>query len=497
MSIGKSIVVGCGLIVSTVLGASTVFGASTVSGASTGILGSLRYSLPQINLYFLDFGYSNVAVARGIKGAQLNPAAVAGLDNAEGGVSYSSPKRWTSKSQFDLSFLSPAPVDSLLPIEFQLGEQGGITFAGGAVRLGKTALGLTFQPGMLSDAETEINTELAQEFSTAIPYTLTANEIPGLPPAESIGVVFNASGSGTMTVALSGSGHLNVKPVGLSFGFLRNSIGWGIGMKFGFWEGMVQFDGNATLEIDNMNFNLTTLDEDWDLGISVAGQFLKDSIWQEKLQARIQGVEPSLTIGVQGRGAPALWGAALEQSFGGRLSVAYDEMHITSETNFSALELVGTGITVDTFNHRLSGEMELLLTELPKSRKNDSFIGTVSLPPKSTLRLGAAAQTSQMTVHGGLGGSVLWGSTPDFGDISLNTGFEFKTAVTIRLGSMLQWQTYRIKDLRLILPPVLALGGGISYSYRPVRLDLGVAGTVSLLSLTPLIGVSFGIDVLF
>lgn len=485
MSIGRSIVVGWGFIVSTVL------------GAPTGIFGSIRYSLPQIDLYFLDFSYCDVTLARGVKGAQFNPAALAGLANAEATIGISSSKRWTSRTQLNLSALAPSPADSLIPIALQIGEQGGINFTGGAVRLGKMVFGLTYQSAVLLAAQTEINTQLAEEFSTTIPYTLTANEIPGLPPAESIDVVFNASGAGTMTVNLSGTGQLTVKPIGFGFGCLQNTIGWGLGMKLGLWDGMVQFDGNATLEAQNMAFKLTTLEQNWDLGISVSGELLKDSIWQEKLRARVSGVEPIFTVGVQGRSAPALWGAALEQGFGGLLSVDYEEIRVTTEGNLSALELVGTGITVDTVNHRLSGDFELLLKDLPKTRKSDSFIGTVSLPPRTTLRLGAAATTPFLTVHGGLGGALVWGTPPGFGDFYLNTGFELKTAVSIRLGSMFQWQTYRIKNVRLFLPPVLAIGGGISYSYRPVTFDLGVTSTVSLVSLTPLVGVGFGIDVQF
>ena len=424
-------------------------------GSLTGVI---SVSPSFLSLSALNLKSCHVAMAEGIRGMAINPAALTDVKNFEIALAMAGGRSWRSNTQ--LSFDAGEMVGEVkVPLDFQLRRRGGIEQFSFAARTPIFHASLGFlEPEHLGIHLSGIQSVM-QVLDMEIPYTLTSEEIPGLPDGVEIPVVFHIEGEAQLDLDGRIDSELDQRPMMIALAHKLGPFGVGAGIKLYSIEGYLQSD----IKIDGEGSLTGTVPADsgeWYVELEGTASISRQTLLGYSGTGQIKGDCVALVLGTQAKGEHAGIGVAIELNTPVSLTSTY-ESSSSIAMGTPTIEGFDGNIQVDSTGRRIYGSMDVDLSSIPLEDGKMAMQGTIyRMPAEAKVRIGAAIHFPILTlaVDAGRSFSLEKNSSKLY---FLVVGLEVKPLKVMSLHSTLEVSTRTIQfaDLSMDVPSGTAVVG--------------------------------------
>jgi len=442
---------------------------------------------PALNLYFLDQGFLDVSMGKGIIGASINPAVLSQSASGNFYIGIGGFRSISTNYDYDYDF-GELDENLHIPIRFGIEETGGLDFLGFSKKIGPFVWGFSYQRGFEAGLELDINGGIQDSFYFSYDDTFTHSEYSDIPEQDTIPVhipiytYFNIKAMG------NGSVHYTSTPIFFGIGGGNKFLKFGIGTKI---VRQKLYGDIATKISGSIDSVFTVIDtsiisplsgDTWRIdSLRVMSSINMDSIISAGFRGRIGGF-----------GKNVVMGGLLNLNFI-RLGLVY-EWHQDFDLagwylgNFSVISGMPGFVTVDTTdlnidaaNNTISGRIKILVDSIPYSQ--DSTYRKASLHQSSISTIRAAINLKLWVIKLGAGVNVdITSHKNTLGDLYIvGSAYLPLPKIKIRLGVASNAKYIKLENLSTrYIPSSVLIGLGTGYNFGKFRVDIGVRTNLSL-----------------
>lgn len=366
---------------------------SSYVGSLTGVI-SVSPSFLSLNA--LSLRSCNVGMAEGVRGAAINPAALTDVKNFEIALAMAGGRSWRSNSQ--LSFDAGQMVGEVkVPLDFLLRRKGGVEQFSCAARTPIFKAGLGFLEPEHIGIHLSGTQSIFQVLDVDIPYTLTSEEIPGLPDGLEIPVIFHIQGEAELALDGKIDSELDQRPTMIALAHKLGPIGVGAGIKLysinGYLQSDIKIDGEGRLT------GTAPADSgDWTVELEGTATISRQTLLGYSGTGQVKGDCAALVLGTQAKGKYAGIGVAVELNTPVSLTSVY-ESNSSIAMGTPTIEGFGGNIQVDSTGRRIYGSMDVDLSSIPLENGEMVMQGIIyRMPAEAKVRVGAAVHLPVFTL---------------------------------------------------------------------------------------------------
>jgi hypothetical protein len=337
-----------------------------------------------------------VGIADGVRGAAINPAALADVKNLEMAFAMTGGRDWRARNHLSLG-AGDMVGDISVPFEFLFRRTDGLQQLSFGARTPLCNVGF-----MLLETE-HIGIQLSgmqrviQNLDVKVPYTLTSNDIPGLPAGVEIPVVFHISGEAQIDLDGAIDSRLDQKPTMVAAAKKLGVFGLGVGLKLstisGYLDSKMEIDGEGT-----MSGTAPADSGDWTVDLTGAASIKRQTLLGYEGAGQVKGRAIGLIAGTQIKGRHGGIGVVVELA----TPVSLTSDYISSSCiAFGTPEIEGLSgnVQVDTAGRAVRGNVNVGLSPIPMRDGEGVKDGVVySMPAEARIRIGAAANFPGFTL---------------------------------------------------------------------------------------------------
>lgn len=425
--------------------------------------GRLSIKLPSLGA--LNLGYTNPALAKGLAGCILNPAALSEVKDKNFSIAVG------LGSEVGMNFnpvldMGEELGEVTIPCKFSFAQPVCMN----AVTFGTNFNGWIFGIGFMEEFGVGIgssgNVTLGYTLNDTLQDTLTHADIPDIPEEDTIPVTLNFRSP--IELSLIGDGNLDYSENKFFLGIARESSGWfkaGVGITYMPIRGKLLLGSIANANVPctlecNASQGKWTIDG---IGTTHINEDMLSAGWEAKitgnefnfLAGMILDIGP-LKLGATLKGTPA---TTLKLEGGSSLTYINDIPNIDS--------FYADSVVVNTSDSTISGRIGVVLSEFPDTTETDNWGDKYELEGKIGITIGSALKLGPFTTSFAIGGNTL-------GEFCINGGFESRLFFPLRTAFELKNKIHQIDNEIFWFPPYILLGIGSSLNIRNLSMDFGV-----------------------
>jgi len=441
---------------------------------------------PSLNLYFLNQGFLDASMGKGIIGANINPAV---LSESKSGNFYLGAGGFRSvNTRFDYNYhFDELNQDLRIPIRFGVEETGGLDFLGFSKRAGPFVLGFSYRRGFDAGLDVNINGNIQDSFYFSYDDTFTHSDYSEIPAQDTIPVHIPIYGYFNIKALGNGSVHYTSIPVFFGIGtgnkFLRLGIGAKIVRQKLYGDVATKFSGSIDSVFTIIDtFAVSPLGDTWRVdSLRVISSIALDSIISAGFRGRVGGFQRSILLG-----------GLLDLNFI-KMGIAY-EWHEDFDLagwyirNFSVISgmpgsaaVDTTGLIIDSSSKTISGRIKIMIDSIPYSQ--DTAYSESRLPQSSVSTIRAAINLKLWVIRFGVGANVdLTSNRNAVGDLYVaGSAYLPLPKIKIRLGVASNAKYIKIGDLyHGYIPASVLVGLSTGYNFGRFRVDIAGRTNLSL-----------------
>jgi len=442
---------------------------------------------PSLNLYFLNQGFLDASMGKGIIGANINPAV---LSESKSGNFYLGAGGFRSvNTRFDYNYhFDELNQDLRIPIRFGVEETGGLDFLGFSKRAGPFVLGFSYRRGFDAGLDVNINGNIQDSFYFSYDDTFTHSDYSEIPAQDTIPVHIPIYGYFNIKALGNGSVHYTSIPVFFGIGtgnkFLRLGIGAKIVRQKLYGDVATKFSGSIDSVFTIIDtFAVSPLSGDtWRIdSLKIISSITLDSIISAGFRGRIGGFQKSILLG-----------GLLDLNFI-KLGISY-EWHkdfaltgwyirnfsiISGMPGFFAVDT--TGLIINSSGNTISGRIKILIDSIPYSQ--DTTYNEEWLPQSSISTIRAAINLKLWVIRFGAGANVdLTANRNAVGDLYIvGSAYLPLPKLKIRLGIASNAKYIKFGTLYSgYIPSSVLVGLSTGYNFGRFRIDIAGRTNLSL-----------------
>lgn len=431
--------------------------------ASGSFSGRLSIKLPSLGA--LNLGYTNPALANGLAGCILNPAALSEVKDKSFStvVGFGSEVRISQKPVFDIEEFGEVAI----PLDFAFAQPVSMN----TITFGANFGGWVFGLGFIEEFGVKLNSSgdvtFGHTFNDTIYDTLTSADIPEIPVGDTIPVAF--SFRSPVELSLAGDGNLNYSENRFFLGIARQSSGrfkMGAGIKYRPIRGKVLLGSVA-----NANAPCTLECQTTQVGWTINGigtTHINEDVLYAGWEGKVTGNELGFIGGmILDLGLLKLSGT-LEGTSATTLKIEGGS-ELTYITGIPSIDSIYVdSVEVDTVNNVLSGTMGVKLSDFPDTTEMDNWEDeNYELEGKIGVTLGTAIKLGPFTTGLAVGANTL-------DEFWLSGGFESRLLFPLRTNFELRNKVYQINGEQVLFPPYMVMGIGSSVRIKKLGIDFGL-----------------------
>ncbi|MCK4249955.1 hypothetical protein KAX97_00795 [candidate division WOR-3 bacterium] len=441
-------------------------------------LANIYYSYSGSNLFFINPGFANPSMSRGLLGFPLNPAGLSGSDNFEVMVCYGPSMKTKILTEFAVPFDTIAPIIDTVKIPTDLGIQqsGGVDFFGVLFKIKGWRLGIGVQEGDYIGLDFSAVTKPTADYEINYDYTFTHADIQGIPIGYSIPVHIEFEGKGDLI--LTADGQARFKTNTLAFAAARRflsmdiGLGWKItpvllrGSFYSLFNGALRTIGNVLVEPTG----------DWTINASFEAEIDADSVIDLQGDAEVDFYLSSLYWGLKKEWRYVSIGLCGEFSF--PTFINGDWEFITSiPTEFPKIRIDDDNLVVDTLNKVISGHAKIVVYDFERDDKvaqdviEDLFLGTGGITAGINFHLRRFETGLFAGINSSSDGSYLKMRA------GLNVGY--RTFIPLHAGVIFHFQYFDIDGIPVSALPVISFGAGTDFNIKKFNIFLNLSGNTT------------------
>jgi len=422
-------------------------------------------SSPDLNLYFLDPGFLDLNQSHGSVGMMNNPAGLGRTKILDLFLAGSLSKDYKTDMELDLTKATEVTGSVRLPTTLNLEDKGGLDYAGVAGKAGPFGIGVSLTRDFGFEAGIDHgDVAVTQSFTYSYPYTIPAGTVlGGVPLPVDVPINWTVAGTGTITMASTGSAQFVNRPLFLGMGTKTGPFLWGLGFKQTRIEAVAEMNINFTESIDSLRGLITGTSNNVRLdSIKVTTPF-DDSIFFDHFSSELSGTKYSVVLGANMEIPILKLAMSMEQSLPYKLEGSYFNR---AGLPYGQPDLLGVDVTGMTFNPAdtsIHGSAMLNVGGVEYTRKSASDTGQIDMPGITSLKasLGLKFWGFRLGVNGGM--DMLDKKWPNLGTAyaSVGTSLNIKV-VNLRLGLAGRWPYLALEEDKLYTtPPTVLFGTGV------------------------------------
>lgn len=413
------------------------------------------------SLYSLDLGYGNPALASGLNGFILNPAALADIKGTE----FSSAVSFGAKSEFDVPLVFDMKGDIgevEVPATFSFGQPTRINTIGVGITTFIGKIGIGFIEGFGLGGEMNGKGVLCQTLNDTIQDTLRKAEIPDLP--EDIPVEWLFSIPFKFTLDGNTKFDFSEKKFFVGFGNAIGPLRTGLGLAYKPLRGKIT--GTAVLNANapcTLECNATQ--GSWIVD-AVGSTKLNENIAEDDANILLTGNEIDLIAGMQLKLGPLMFGGVISLMPATSLKISGGNS-FTYINNIPKISIVDTP-RVDVIGDTIRGTIDVKLSDFPDTTETDKLKEEYEIPGRIDIQTGLGLKLGPLTAGAGVGITL-----PSL-NFYINAGCEIKVIIPLRASLEIRNESYQLKDEDPVFIPYYTINLGTSLLVRYARVDVGI-----------------------
>jgi hypothetical protein len=443
-----------------------------LSGDTTFASGSLtgKWAVELPSLAVLNLGHTNPALAKGLNGCILNPAALSDVEAS--GFS-------TAVSLGSNTRVKQAPVLDMgeeigmvqIPCDISVTQPVSLNALNVGISLKKWAFGFGFVQGMGTDISIDGELTLPYTFSDTIPDTLTHADISEIPQGQMIPVQWILSTP--LVIPFTGSAGLTYSEDRFFVGVGRKSKRFktGFGVTYKRIRGALHADLGASAYAP-CTLSCGVVSGEWKVNAS-GNTTVSEDVFTADGDVSLAGDEFALTAGMILDLGLLKLGASIT-------GIPETALHLSGGTTATwvsgiprIVSIVPANINVDTTAKTITGEVDIGLSPFPHTVDEDNLREEYRLESRLAADVGGALNLGPFTGSAAIGLNT-------WGEFSVNLGFESRILIPLRSSLEFWYRAYQIDGEIISLIPYVVAGIGTSIGIRNVTLDLGVTTNSSI-----------------
>ncbi len=438
---------------------------------------------PSLNLYFLNQGFLDASMGKGIIGANINPAVLSQSSSGNFYLGTGGFRKVSTKFDYNYHF-DELNQDLRIPITFGIEETGGLDFLGFSKRAGPFVLGFSYRRGFDAGLDVDINDSIRDSFYFSYDDTFTHSDYPEIPVQDTIPVHIPISTYFNIKALGSGSIHYTSIPVFFGIGTGNKFLKFGIGAKIVrqrlYGDVATKFSGSDSVFTIIDTFAVSPLGDTWRIdSLKIMSSITLDSIISARFRGRVGGFQKSILLG-----------GLLDLNFI-KMGIAY-EWHqdfdlagwyiqnfsvISGMPGFADVDTTGLKISGDT----ISGRIKIMIDSIPYSQNTAYSEKRLSQSSVSTIR--AAINLRLWVIRFGVGANVdLTANRNAVGDLYVaGSAYLPLPKIKIRLGIASNAKYIKIGNLyNGYIPASVLVGLSTGYNFGRFRVDIAGRTNLSL-----------------
>jgi len=447
------------------------------------ISGVLSYNYVDPYLYIMDYGYENPGTANQLKGAVINPASLALVDNAVAVASAGFGR--TGGVEFNLKTTMPKVGKLTLPISLYAEETGGMYLAGVAVRVEGMVMGLAYLQGdrFIGDLNTRGELTFAARYS--FKDTMRDMYIPVKDTFIQVPIRIELYGDGGGLLALKNHTKLSTTPYYFMFATEHKGVNYGLSFKVTHYDGLVDYTDTLTPLLRPSGANVYSESAEWDLGITASAVVEGGELYSNRYFTILNGNELGMIFGIQKRNKNFDWGVSVEQNMGASI--------LRSANGYSTrgglprvLDIQTDKLQFDVDRRLISGKMKIVFGYNDWTKKKSESKELLNLPPRTTFRGGINARPGNWILDATITSSTTWGK--GVSEVLLGSGFGYNFPVKLstwkgkvydwhiplRFSQAIFYRVTKIEELPIYTIPALFFGVSTTLGWKGLQMDLSV-----------------------
>jgi len=439
---------------------------------------NMHYSYPISNLFFINPGFANPSVSRGLLGFSLNPAGLLHAQDSELMITFAPTMKTKIATEFAIPFDSLAAIIDTVKIPAMLGvnQKGGVDFLGALFNIGGWRLGFGYQKGDYLGLDFFADAKATAEFEFSYNDTLTHSDIEEIPVDDTIPVRINLRGAGNLFLVGNGNGGFksNSFIIALAHKFL------GLDMGLGFQIIPVTLSGNFTSLFSGKLIGGAQLSVEptgnWTIDATFEPEIDADSILNCYGDADMKFYASSfywglkkewryLSLGICGEFSPPMF---VSGDWGLTFSFPSDMPKIRFDDD---------NLVVDTIKKVISGRAKLVVYDFEKG--DSVFKGEVQHLFMSSNGVTGGMSLRVWRLETGMFGGLNVSNDGSYLRIRAGINWGFRTFVPLRAGIIFHFQWFNVADIPLTALPVISFGGGTDFNIRRFNIFLNLSGNTT------------------
>ncbi len=442
---------------------------------------------PSLNLYFLNQGFLDVSMGKGIIGADVNPAVLSQSSSGNFYLGLGGFRKTSTNFEYNYH-LDELNQDLHIPIRFGIEETGGLDFLGFAKNAGPFVLGFSYQRGFDAGLDIDINGSIQDSFYFSYDDTFTHSDYPEIPAQDTIPVHIPIYSYFNFKAMGNGKIHYTSIPVFFGIGTGNKFLKFGIGTKIVRQRLYGNISTKFSGSIDSVYTIIDTfavtplLGDTWRINsLKVISGITLDSIISAGFKGRIGGFQKSILLG-----------GLLDLNFI-KLGLSYEWhqdfnlagwylrnfSYISGMPGFFAVDT--TGLIIDSSNRTISGKIRILVDSIPFSQETTYNEERLFQSSISTIR--AAINLKIWVIRFGAGANVdLTANRNAVGNLYVvSSAYLPLPKIKIRLGIASNAKYIKFGNLYSgYIPSSVLVGLSTGYNFGKFRVDIAGRTNLSL-----------------
>jgi hypothetical protein len=359
--------------------------------------GELFFKSPSLVLGQLTPESGHVAWAKGVRGAIVNPAALSEIRYGEIATAYVQRKNWSNYQRFNFDGGDDIG-DVSLPVMMNAEHKGGFGYILSGFKPPKPG-GIAFGGGDLASDLFELRLlgsgNADMEFSYLVPYTITSNDLPGLPAGVQIPVEFQVDGRVVADVNGDVNANLVHNPAYFAMALDGGSVALGVGVKSTHVEG--DLSANFSLRgSGSLQASTSTISAGWTTDLTGIANFSEQDLTQVGGSIDVSGNAISLIVGTILKANHLRFGFTMEGTPSIPLGNNYDLLVLRPIDPPNIIGLIDNGIMIDTLARTIQGDMVIDLSPLPLRSEGQGGEDFYTLSKQFNFKMGMAMDVSPL-----------------------------------------------------------------------------------------------------
>ncbi len=441
--------------------------------ASAGITGAIIYNYVDPYLYLMNYSYMNPGSASGMRGALVNPAALASVKTSSGSISAGFGR--VGGIDLDLSTKLPFIGEFAVPISLYAEEASGVYSGGAAVRIGDVVVGLAYIQGDKFSGVLDARGEL--DFTATYSYrdTLTEVDFPGADEPMTVPILIDLYGKGGGLISIENITKMSTTPFYLMLATQDNGINYGLSFRLNTYDGFIDYTDTMTPILKPTGANVYSESQEWDVGVQLSAVIEGGELYANRYLTSLKGTELGAVLGIQKPGDDFSWGASLSQDLGAQILEVGNGRSIRGGLP-RIVEINTQNLEVNQDSRTIEGQMRIVLGYDSLRESSGESSELLTLPPRTGLRAGIQGTPGNWIIDATFSLARTWGQGTS--EAFLGTGFGYVFGndykIPLRFSQGLFYRVTKIEDVPLYSIPALFFGVSSTFAWKGIELDLSI-----------------------